>query len=191
MADRAVAMAPDPYARANVAVRRGAVSLERGDHGAACRDLEETLADVERRGIRVTVGRVTSLLADAQRQAGRRDAAVRMAEHSLTHSARLGSRWDEAWARRVLGRVAVADGDLAAAEDGFRAALSAFAATRGPFEVARTQLALAEVTHARGSSAETARLLGDACECFRSLRVPAWLERAETLAAQLGLPSLR
>lgn len=118
-------------------------------------------------------------------------AAVRMAEHALTHSAKLGSRWDEAWARRVLGRVALADGDLAAAEDSFRAALSAFAATRGLFEVARTQLALAEVTHARGNSAESTRLLADACECFRSLRVPAWLERAETLAAQLGLTSLR
>jgi len=186
-ADRAVALAPDSLAMGINLGRRGWLHLEHGDYQAAVRDLEPAATTDERPGVDAVLCRSVALLADAQQRAGDREAAIATAQRAIAHAARLRVPWIEGWALRVLGRVAQADGDPAAAVDRLRAAVSLFASAGARFEVARTQLALAEVVHARGDAVEAVRLIAEACAAFRDLRVSAWAARAQELAARLGL----
>jgi DNA-binding SARP family transcriptional activator len=173
--DRAVGLAPDAFARANVMIRRAWILLEHGDPQAARRDLEVALGEVERRAMLVLISRGTPLLAEAQRQAGDRDAALATAKRAIAHSVALGARWDEGWARRVLGRIALGDGQASAAEQAFRAAMETFAAVGAPLELARTQLELAAVLAAGGEAKESARLRQAASASLRALNAPRWL----------------
>jgi hypothetical protein len=68
-------------------------------------------------------------------------------------------------------------------------ALEGFAAIDSRFEAARTRLDLAELEHARGDAAAATAQLAEARASFVALRVPHYVERAEALAARLGLPA--
>ena len=91
------------------------------------------------------------------------------------------------WAERALGRIAQARGALADAADHFGEAHRAFAAGGAEYEVARIQLDLAELAGTRGDREAAARYLGEALRRFGDLGLPHYAERAEPLAASLGV----
>jgi tetratricopeptide (TPR) repeat protein len=92
-----------------------------------------------------------------------------------------------AYSERALGLVARARGSLAQARGHLETALKLFASIDTRFQVARLQLLLAEVCHAAGDTVVAAERLQASLETFRRLRVPRYVERAEQLAATLGV----
>jgi hypothetical protein len=87
---------------------------------------------------------------------------------------------------RLLGRIARAEGDRAGAHQHLRDARAAFAEVPAPFEVARTDLDLAELSRSTGDPATAARHAGDALKTFAELRAPRYVERAEDLVRALS-----
>jgi hypothetical protein len=70
----------------------------------------------------------------------------------------------------------------------FHVALQAFATLQASFEVARTQLALAEVAYQQGDMEMATEHLQEAYQQFTSLDVATYVQRTEQRAAELGLP---
>ncbi len=90
-------------------------------------------------------------------------------------------------AERSLGRIARASGALSEAETHLNEALQIFASIQARFEVGRTRLALAELTHAQGDREAMATHLREAHHLFSVLRVPKYIERTARLARELGV----
>ena len=92
-----------------------------------------------------------------------------------------------ALARRELGRIDVAAGNLAGAERRLGEALEAFSGMDASFEVAVTRLDLAEVAGLRGDLDDATEQLERCRKSFAALGAPTYLDRAETLARRLYL----
>lgn len=86
-------------------------------------------------------------------------------------------------AQRVLGRLGQTCGELVAADEHLSEALSTFASIDCRFEVGRTHLELGVLAHTRADTEAAARHLREARDLFVTLRVPAYVDRAERLAA--------
>ena len=84
-------------------------------------------------------------------------------------------------ADRLEGHLLRERGDAAAARMSFSRALEGFASLNARWEVAQTQLALAETLLDLGSPDEARPLLAEAEETFARLRVPRELARARAL----------
>jgi hypothetical protein len=89
---------------------------------------------------------------------------------------------------QVLGRIARAEGFLAEAHRHLTDALQTLASINCRFEAGRTHLDLAAVAHAQGKREAVATHLKGAQSLFRASRVPEYVERAEQLATQFGVP---
>jgi class 3 adenylate cyclase/tetratricopeptide (TPR) repeat protein len=94
-----------------------------------------------------------------------------------------------AQAARFRAPLAAAEGDTQRAEDSFKTAAAAFREYGTPFLLAATQLEHAEWLAGEDRAQEAAPLLAEARETFERLRATPWLERADTLAAQLPEPA--
>jgi tetratricopeptide (TPR) repeat protein len=94
------------------------------------------------------------------------------------------------WALRTLGHVDETCGNYNDAQQHFEGALQAFSTLQVSFEVARTQLALAEVTYQQGGRTMATAHLRDAYQQFTSLDVSVYVQRTEQRAAELRLPLL-
>jgi hypothetical protein len=66
-------------------------------------------------------------------------------------------------------------------------AMNAFTAMESRLEAARTQLDLAEVTHALGDRAQARAILTEAVDIFRDLDLPKRVEQAAARARRLGV----
>ena len=124
-------------------------------------------------------------LAGAYRSAGRIEEAREAAEGALSLSEELRYPWSIALARRELGRIDLAAGDLAGAERRLAQALEAFNGMDASFEVAITHLDLAELARRRGQPEVAAQHLAVCRERFTALGAPAYLDRADRLARRL------
>ena len=82
----------------------------------------------------------------------------------------------------------MAESSLSETSEHFEAARAQFAEIPAPFEIGRTHLDLAELSHARGDRDASARHLAEALRAFTALEVTGYVERVATLAARLGLP---
>jgi hypothetical protein len=126
-------------------------------------------------------------LADALRLAGQLERAHRVATGSMELGVRIGSPYTTAWAHRVLGDIALADGALSDAESYLSASYDTFVAIQSRFEAARTRLSQAELAHARGELATASACLSEARAVFAEPQAPRYVERTERLAAEWGI----
>jgi DNA-binding SARP family transcriptional activator/class 3 adenylate cyclase len=158
---------------------------EKGDHARAIAVLEQAVASLREFRFRRLVCVFGGFLAGAYRSAGRVDEAREAAEGALSLSEELRYPWSATLARRELGRIDLAAGDLTGAERRLGEALEAFSGMEAAFEVAVTHLDLAELARRRGLPERAAQHLEVCRERFAALGAPAYLDRAERLARRL------
>jgi DNA-binding SARP family transcriptional activator len=180
---RALEVSVDPYSRSIARARLGHAYLEGGDSEQAVALLEEATQFLRHAGSRAGIGYVLAFLAEAWLDRGDRRRARALAEESLAVLRESRSDYWLQLTRRMLGRIARAEGALDEAESALAQALEGLAAIGSRFEAARTRLDLAELEHARGQTAAAAAHLAAARETFVALQVPRYVERADALAA--------
>jgi DNA-binding SARP family transcriptional activator/class 3 adenylate cyclase len=183
--DESIESSPDPLNNAYAMGWLGFAHREKGAHAQAITILEQAVASMAEFRFRRLVCVFGGFLAGAYRRAGRIDEAREAAERALSLGEELGYPWAITLARRELGRVDLAAGNLAGAERRLGEALEAFSAMDSGFEAAVTRLDLAELAGLRGDLEEAAEQL-DRCQArFAASGAPAYLARAESLARRL------
>jgi len=187
-AERAMERAPDPSTRAIAEGLLGYACLEAGDVARAIAILEPLVPKASRFEIRRSTNSL--FLAEAFRRMGRTERAREVATAGIDAGRAVGFPWSIGWGERLLGRIALASGDLATAGERLGDALTTFTSVPARFEIAVTHLDLAELSRARGDAA-AAEHLRTAWTAFETLGIREFARRAETLAARLGLPLAR
>jgi tetratricopeptide (TPR) repeat protein len=180
--------AQDPLNTAAASGFLGYAFLEKGDLSAALKVLEDSTERLRQAGMQQLLGWFGAFLADANLRSGRLDEARDFAHEALAVTEGVRFRYGSGLAQRVLGRIALADGQPEEATMWLQEALESFRSIRAPFEGARTRLELARVAGA-GSGGAAAQL-GEARRIFKELRLPGYVERADRLATELAVPSL-
>jgi tetratricopeptide (TPR) repeat protein len=158
--------------------------LEKGDIPPAIEALERAVEPMRKAGMQQLLGWFSAFLAEAYLLADRPDEARVVAGEALTTTEGIGFRYGSGLAQRALGRIARAAGDHEGAETWLEQALESFRVIQAPFEVGRTRLELALLAGA--GSAEAGRQLEEARRLFGELRVPLYVEKSDSLAAELA-----
>ena len=188
---RAVEIAPEPVGRAYALGHLGTAYVEAGDATRAIVTLEESLAELRRLSAggyrRHFDGLLMAYLSEAYLLKGEIDRAAEISAEAASLCRDDNFKVGTAYSERALGLVARARGSLLEACGHLETALKLFASIDTRFQVARLQLLLAEVCHAAGDTVVAAERLQASLETFRRLRVPRYVERAEQLAATLGV----
>jgi DNA-binding SARP family transcriptional activator len=184
-AERGVARAPDLSTRSIAEGLLGYAYVENGDVARAISLLEPLVRKASRHEIRRSS--TTLFLAEAFRRQGRMDRAREAAIAGIDAGHAVGFPWTVAWGERLLGRIALASGDLLAARARFDEALRIFRGIPAPFEIAVTGMDLAELAHRHGDTTAAGDHLRGARAEFRRLGAGAYERRAELLAAHDGL----
>jgi DNA-binding SARP family transcriptional activator len=164
----------------------GRAYLEHGESDRALAVLEQAVEQLGRLRMPKSLGRVTAWLGEAYLQAGDLERARELATRGLETTRESGHRYATAEARRILGRVAQARGELAEAETHLLAALDGFTAIEARVEIGRTHLALAQLVHDQARPGAVVDHLAAAHRLFGALRLPRYLQRTEALAGALG-----
>jgi tetratricopeptide (TPR) repeat protein len=185
---RALACARDPISTVAARCYLGYAHLEKGEDAEAIALLERAVQHLGQLRLRQTQSRAAAWLGGAYLGHGRMEQARQMARWGLDLGREVQYGLGIAWAQRVLGRIAQASGDLAAARRHLEAALQSFAAIQARFEVGRTHLALAELARVEGRSAALQAHLTAAAGLFQDLEVPRYAARAAELAQALAVP---
>ncbi len=207
---RALERSPDTTNRATAHAILAMVETETGDASRAIPRLEASLQELG--SFRLRQAAVLLFLAEAYRLEGdlaqARDVARRVHEMSRDMS----FVWAHAMAERALGRIALDGHDVALTRAHLDTALRLFAAIPAGFERGRTHLDLALAALAtrgeplvlpavegdavsgrrrlhRTSALEAAAHIDAARRLFTAARAPAYLARAERLAADLEIVS--
>jgi tetratricopeptide (TPR) repeat protein len=149
--------------------------------------LDEAVAKTRQFGFRQLEGRFTTFLGEAYLAQGQVDTARELVSEGMRLSAGASYSYGLGWARHALGRIALASGDLAAADIHLTDALKTFTRIYARFLVAWTRLALARLAHARNDRPDVARQLGEAYAAFRMLRIPHYVAETERLARELAV----
>jgi DNA-binding NtrC family response regulator/tetratricopeptide (TPR) repeat protein len=185
---RGLACAPDPV---NAALARGWLGyayVEHGDPARAIPLLEQALQQYRRFRLYVMIGgQFTTFLSEAYRVQGSYEQARALALEGLALEREVQRLEGVAWAQRVLGRIAQAQGALVEAEQLFQEALQAFASSQAQFEVGRTYLDLAATAQARQDRDTVTTCLRKAHQLFRTLQVPKYVEHTVQMAAAYGV----
>jgi len=187
----AVEIAPDPVSRAYALGHLGTAYVEAGEASPAIAALEESIAQLRRLsagGYRRQIdGFLIGHLSEAYLLTGDVDQAAALGEEAHRISMEGKYRVAMAYAERLLGMVARARGALAEAREHLESALDLFASVDTRFQVARMRLMLADLCHAAGDKETATGHVQAALETFRRLRVPLYVERAESMSATLGV----
>jgi DNA-binding NtrC family response regulator/tetratricopeptide (TPR) repeat protein len=184
---RALGQSPDPLNTATVLGHLGYVHLAKGEVAGAVALLEEAVAKMRQFGVRQLEGRFMTFLGEAYLVGGQVEAARELVSEAMRLSAGASYSYGLGWARHAMGRIALAGGDLAAADTYLTDALETFTRTYARFLVARTRLSLAGLAHARNDRPEVARQLDAAYAAFRMLRIPHYVAETERLARELAV----
>jgi class 3 adenylate cyclase/tetratricopeptide (TPR) repeat protein len=94
----------------------------------------------------------------------------------------------DAHVMRFRARLAERNGDLSAAEEGFKGAAGLFRELAVPFWMAVSELELAERLDEWGRAVEAEPILSEARDVFERLKALPWLERAAKLESSLPAP---
>jgi two-component system, NtrC family, response regulator AtoC len=190
--EQALASSPDPLNTALALGWLGSAHLEKGDVEQAIPRLEQSIRLLGQFRFPQPQAWFMSLLAEGHRLARRLETALDLASQALEMARVATSSPGVGWAERALGRIAQTRGALGDAADHFGEAMRAFMAAGAEYEVARIHLDLAELAAARGDLEAAARSLAEAGRRFGALGLRRHPERAESLAATLGvtLPTL-
>jgi class 3 adenylate cyclase/tetratricopeptide (TPR) repeat protein len=184
--ERAQRLAPDPFCLALAVGALGWAYLDE-DPARALPLLEQVVNWTRQFRVVQMHSLYLAFLAEAQLATGQPDQARASARESLAVAQDTDYLEGLGSARRALGRVALAEGDLPEALRQLEGARQTFAAIPARLRLAETLVPLAEATHARGDRAGAAKLLGEARALFDQLGAPRAVERTLARAAALGL----
>jgi class 3 adenylate cyclase/tetratricopeptide (TPR) repeat protein len=186
--ERALELSPDPFETAFVLACLGRACWEAGDVARAVPVLEQAIQLADR--VRSLQWRCwfRTWLGDAYLLNGQTNKAREVVGKALETSADVKFLVGVGLSHQVLGRIACAEGFLAEAQRHLTDALQTLASINCRFEAGRTHLDLAAVAHAQGKREAVATHLKEAHSLFRASRVPKYVERAEQLATQFGVP---
>jgi tetratricopeptide (TPR) repeat protein len=187
---RGLTCARDPLSAAFALGWMGYAYLEKGVAEEAVSYLEPAVRHMQQCGYARMQGLYTTFLGAGHLLQGDIDKARELIEQgaALAYAAQDG--FGIGWALRTLGHVDETCGNYNDAQQHFEGALQAFSTLQVSFEVARTQLALAEVTYQQGGRTMATAHLRDAYQQFTSLDVSVYVQRTEQRAAELRLPLL-
>jgi class 3 adenylate cyclase/tetratricopeptide (TPR) repeat protein len=185
---RGVELAPDPLSRAQALGFHGYACLEQGDAARAIPLLRDAAEQMGRFRYRQLHGWFTALLGESTLVAGKLDEARDLMNQGLDMTRQAKYWLGVGWAERGLGRLACATGDHSAARKWFMEALRTFDSVDAGFEVARTELALAELAATADNVHVAGQHLTAAHRRFVELNVTTYVGRAEQLAAAMRQP---
>ena len=172
------ATSPGLIERADYFTALAMLSHARGDLDTAKRAQKEILGIVGRMGIfHESLREGITVAVEISLDAGLIEEAARLIDELASKVVR--NDYLAPALARFQPRLAVARGDEAAVEDGFRHALELAEASGSPFTHAATRLEYSEWLVERGRSEDAAPHLMEAGAIFRSLRAAPWLERVE------------
>jgi DNA-binding SARP family transcriptional activator len=187
VARRAVETSRDPMASSLTSGMLGMAMLARGEAAAAIGLLEQAVERLSSIPVRSAVARLTVFLGEAYLLLGDRGRARDVTRGALAMSQAGGSLLTAGLAERLLGRIAVAERDVARALRHLAQALETFARCEAALEGAMTRLLLAEVHHAAGDPAAARQHLAAACQGFTAANAPRRVAAARELARTLGI----
>ena len=190
---RGLERSPNPVNSALARGFLGGAYLEAGDPGHAVPHFERAIVQIGDFRVRQTQGWFTALLGEARVLQGELERGGDDVTRGLKLCTEMQYPWGIAWAQRALGRRARATGDLDGARRHLEEARRTFAGMDARFEIARTDLAQAEVARAAGDARAASVALRAALAAFSDLGIPAYVARAEGLARawSLGLDAGR
>jgi class 3 adenylate cyclase/tetratricopeptide (TPR) repeat protein len=184
---RALELAPDPFETAVVLACLGRAYLEKRNVSQAIPVLEEAVKLADEVRSRQYRAWFRTLLGEAYFLAHRMVEAREQIEEALKISFDTKFPLGTGCSRRVLGAIAQATGELDEAERHLDEAVQVFQLTGTKFELARTYLARAELSHARRNSERVRSDLSEAQRQFNALRIPKYVERTQQLAYEFGV----
>jgi transcriptional regulator with AAA-type ATPase domain/tetratricopeptide (TPR) repeat protein len=184
---RSLARSPDPFNTATALGFLGYAYLQNGQPVDAIGHLEQAIDLFSRFHYRHAQGLFTAYLGEALLLTGDVPRARRLAAEGLELTAGARFPYGTGLVRRLLGRIAKAEGSLAEASQSLADARGLFGSIHARHEVGGTELALAEVAHALGDRDACRAHSGRAHACFRQLGVPRYVERVQHLAAAWGV----
>ena len=177
---------PDPFNTATALGFLGFAYLENGQPQEATEHLERAIELFHSFQYRHAEGLFTAYLSDALYLSGDLARARRVASEWLGRQTSARFLYGVGLVRRLLGRVAVAEGALTDAAALLAQARDVFVSIDAPHEVGRTELALAELARAQKDAEACRAHAAHARALFRQLGVPRYVERTEHLAAGWG-----
>ena len=179
---------PDPFNTATALGFLGFAYLENGQPEEAIGPLERAIELFVSFHYLHAQGLFTAYLSDALYLMGDLARAKSVAAEWLGLESSGRFHYGVGLVRRLLGRVAVAEGALTEAEGLLRQARDVFVSIEASHEVGRTELALAELAHAQENPEACRAHAVQARALFRRLGAPRYVERTERLAAGWGVP---
>jgi len=185
---RSLESSPDPFNTADALCFLGFAYLENGQPAQAIGHLEQALDMFVRFRHRHFQSVVTAYLSEALFLLGDLARARQVASEGLKLAKQGGFHYVNALTHRLLGRLAQAEGAPADALLLLTEARELFVSGGMEHEVARTDLALAELAHTRGDGDALRAHLAQALALFSRLGVPRYVERTRRLAAGWGAP---
>jgi tetratricopeptide (TPR) repeat protein len=174
---------PDPFNTTAAAGWLGYAYLEARQPALAVPYLEQSLASWTQYEYGPLIGLFTGWLADALRGTGDLEQAAQLAQRALDLSRRLEFWWAAGWAERLLGHIARKRGDPHLARKRFGGALATYQSIHSRFEMARTLLALTELSRDLGDEPQAERLLREAHELFTAVGADQYLTGASRVTA--------
>lgn len=183
---RALELSPVPFETAVVLACLGRAYLEKRDVAQAVPVLEEAVKLGEQLRSLQYRAWFRTLLGEAYLLAGRIAEAGEQVEKALEVSSNTMFLLGAGCSRRALGWIAQAAGDLAEARGHLDEAIEIFRSAGAKYELARTYVARAELSHAQRDSDHVGRFLREAYQLFKELQLPEHLARTEQLARRLG-----
>jgi tetratricopeptide (TPR) repeat protein len=188
---RGLKLAPDPLNWAFAAGWSGYAYLEKGDGASAIPLLEQSTRQLGQFQIPNVRGLFTAFLAEAHQLAGETEKAHDLAMQALDATAGARAPYAVAVARRALGRIAAARGNLVEAASHLDQALRAFASIQTRYDLARTHLDLGAVGDAQGQREAAAGHLEEAHELFSAMGASRYVERTRALIARQSQSATR
>jgi tetratricopeptide (TPR) repeat protein len=185
---RSLERSPDPFNTATATGFLGYAYLENGQPREAIEHLERAIEMFGSFHYRHAQGLFTAYLSSALYLAGNPARARQVAADVIELDTRARFHYGKGLVRLVEGRIALAEGAHARALELFTEARAVFVSIEAQHEVARTELAVAELAHARGDVEACRSHAINARGLFVKLGVPRYVERAERLAGEWGVP---
>jgi DNA-binding CsgD family transcriptional regulator len=165
----------------------GFIELSLGDPAAADRHLRPLADWLEGNGWgEPSVYRVLPNAIEALIQLGELAEARRLLDRLEVRGREAKSLWAEAAAGRCRGLILAAEGDLVSAIPALEGALEVYDRIPGPFERARTLLALGTCQRRAKQKAAARRSIGDAIAAFRKLGAGLWMKLSEAELRRIG-----
>jgi tetratricopeptide (TPR) repeat protein len=164
----------------------GATYIRRGDPEAAREHLHSSQNYYQQAQARDFLPEMQRHFAEAALLINDLDVAQSHGDQALHLARELEMRGEEGIAMRVLGEIALEQGDLAQAERHLRASLAILEDVGDEYEAARTQLDLAGVCAELEQADESAVLLDRCAEMFQRLDAALDLLTAHTLREKAG-----